>query len=641
MNRLASPTDIRNFITLALAFALSGCGDVYEEQYRKQPGRIMQVEGEAAIASTDYQQAFAAYQRQELHILTLRPDMIGSQIKNRIEQDFGIGLNIVQCQNWLDLQLKESEDFPHDLVFLSDHLLEEMRHAEKLLELDLQLIPNLKKLERGGLVDQLSVLFAETAQAYIAPFTWSTLGIALNVDALGGERYPWRLLFDPDAMAPARGRLLTDRMSALDEARTMLGTSLISLGYSPNTTNLVEVAEARKLLLKQVQYIDRYGGNDINEKMISGDDLVSMEWSGPSTLLKRDNPNISFQVPVEGSIVILEAFSVLAKSQQPELAQTLINYLLEPSVAGTNGSETRMASALRTARPFMDRELITGSAYTFPEPVSGAHRLQFLPQTVHAEYLAVYEEIRMALAERKNAEDAQMAFLSSLAVACSAPEKTRLRAPLDVCFSVINDGKTVSKHTRLQVEIPPSMEVVSTVGGTVEDGMIVWDFGSIIAGRFKQGCAQFRGNEIRPVTFHASATNSRVQEGRKTTCITEIIGIPAVEFEVTDNDPVEVGETVTYEVHLRNGGNGPDSQAVLAFVADEKQSIIDATGPTEATITGNRIVFEPIAIVPPQADFRFLITVRAESDGVAHFESHLRTTYKERPISDFESTTQF
>ena len=640
MKRLVSLSVIRSFIAVALAIWLCGCGDVYEEQFRKQPGRIMKVEGESAFASPNYQEAFAPYQGQTLHILTLRPDMIGPLIKSRIEENFGIGLEIVPCQNWLDLLLKVSDDFPHDLVFLSDHLLEELRIAEKLLDFNDELIPNLTRLERGGLVEQLSVLFAETAQDYIAPFTWSTLGIALNVDALGGERYPWRLLFDPDAMTPARGRLLTDRMSGVDEPRTMLGTSLISLGYSPNSTNLVEVAKARELLLKQVQFIDRYAGIKTNERMISGDDLVSIEWSGPATVLKQRNPNISFQVPGEGSLVILEAFGVLTKSENPELAQALINYLLEPSVAGTNGSETGMASALRTARPYTDRELITGSAYAFPQPISGAHRLHYLPEAVRAEYLAVYEEVKMALAERKNADDAQLEFLSSLALACTVPDKTRLRAPLDICFSVINDGQTVSKDTLLSVAIPPSIEVVSAQGGTIEEGRIVWDVGSIIAGRFKQVCAQLRGNEIRPITFHATVAN-RVLEGQKTTCITEIIGIPAVEFEVVDNDPVGVGETVTYEVHLRNGGNGPDSQAIIDFVADERQSIVSAEGPTAAKIEGNRVFFEPIAAVPPQADYRFLITVRAESAGIAHFESHLRTTYKERPISDFESTTQF
>lgn len=63
----------------------------------------------------------------------------------------------------------------------------------------------------------------------------------------------WRDLLVPEHIAPWRGRV-----SMLNDMREVLGSALLALGYSPNSSDMGELKAAASMLAAQKPYLAKY-----------------------------------------------------------------------------------------------------------------------------------------------------------------------------------------------------------------------------------------------------------------------------------------------------------------------------------------------------------------------------------------------
>ncbi len=204
----------------------------------------------------------------------------------------------------------------YDVVVLSDYMISRLIEEEMLEELDYANIPNFALID-----ERFQNLSYDPENKYTVPYTWGTVGIIYNEDMVGGEITSWSAMFD-DKYA---GEVLL-----INNSRDALGFSLLSLGYSLNTTDEAEIREAFEKLVDATE-CNVYQGKVMDEvfgKMEGGNAAIATYYAGDYlSMAENTNEPLAFVIPEEGSNWFVDAMCVLKDAPHKEEAEAWINFI--------------------------------------------------------------------------------------------------------------------------------------------------------------------------------------------------------------------------------------------------------------------------------------------------------------------------
>ncbi|WP_095083330.1 PotD/PotF family extracellular solute-binding protein [Pseudomonas sp. Irchel s3h17] len=186
--------------------------------------------------------------------------------------------------------------------------------------LDLSRIPNFdaaafqQKFMAQGTVD---------GKVYAVPKNWGTTGMLYDSGKLKDGPTSWKQFWEA-AQGPASGRVIVH-----DYQLTAIGNALKSFGYSFNSLDPKELADAEKLLIQVKPHLFAIN-SDIQPSMRSGDAWLAMCWTGDASQLHRDNPQMQFELGKEGGELWSDFFAIPKSSEHKDAAYAFINYLMDP-----------------------------------------------------------------------------------------------------------------------------------------------------------------------------------------------------------------------------------------------------------------------------------------------------------------------
>lgn len=207
----------------------------------------------------------------------------------------------------------------YDLVVLSDTLAGLLRSNGLFAPLDQGNIPNFKNLDPVFVNARF-----DPGNRYCMPFQWGTMGLGYNKQTVKSGSPGWADFFE----APTPRRL-----GLPDDSRLALAAALLYLGYSPNTTNNLELAGARRVLEEHAGQIVVYTPTTGSALLVSGQVDFLFARSGSVLKLRDRDPNFEYAIPAEGSVMWVDNLCLLRGSNEPELAEAFINYILEAPVS--------------------------------------------------------------------------------------------------------------------------------------------------------------------------------------------------------------------------------------------------------------------------------------------------------------------
>ncbi|MEG4531238.1 spermidine/putrescine ABC transporter substrate-binding protein [Microcoleus sp. D2_18a_D3] len=223
----------------------------------------------------------------------------------------------------------------YDLIFPADYMVKIMI-AENLIEpLNLNNIPNKKNLE-PKFINQAF----DPGNKYSLPYQWGTMGIGYNAKTIQGEINSWAAMFDPK---------YTGKVAWQDDARYTFAGVLMYLGFDPNTTNPEEINKARDLLIKSNNIIAAFVPDTGQNLLDQGEVNLTMEWSGDIFQVMKENPNLRYAIPKEGTIIFSDNMAIPKDAPQKELAEKFINFILQPEVGAQISNFTQFGSPNKAA----------------------------------------------------------------------------------------------------------------------------------------------------------------------------------------------------------------------------------------------------------------------------------------------------
>ena len=316
-------------------------------------------------------------------------EYIDESVLEEFEEETGIHVNYKTfASNEMLYSAIKGGGNNYDVIFPSDYMVARMQEEGMLRELDYSKIPNAANIDPRYLNPAY-----DPEQKYSIPYMWGTTGIIYNTTMVDEAPTCWMDLFTTEL----KGQVLI-----FDNPRDCIGLALKALGYSFNTTNKDEIAEAADLLIRQKEegIVQAYVMDQIFDKMINNEAAIGTYYAGDYLTMVEENPDLAFVQPEEGSNLFVDAMCIPTCSKNYEDALAFINFMCRDDIVLRNCEETGYSSPSVTAMELMDEEMASDPiAYPGEDILNKAETFGGLPGDTLTFY--DHEWIRICLAKVK------------------------------------------------------------------------------------------------------------------------------------------------------------------------------------------------------------------------------------------------
>ena len=205
-----------------------------------------------------------------------------------------------------------------DLIVPSNEFVTRMSTAKMLMELDHSKIPNKKNL-----LPEFQDADFDPGRKFSMPYTWLVLGIGYRKSALKGGVIPdsWKYIFDS---AEYKGKI-----SLLSESADLFRLGFKYLGKSVNGATPALIKQVEDMLIKQKANIKNFHNDDGQDLLLSKEVDLVLEYNGDIAQKEAEDPDLSFVVPKEGSLLNSDCLCIPMGAPNPNNAHAFINFLLD------------------------------------------------------------------------------------------------------------------------------------------------------------------------------------------------------------------------------------------------------------------------------------------------------------------------
>ena len=226
----------------------------------------------------------------------------------------------------------------YDVVIPSDYMIARMITEGMLRKINKENVPNLEYVNLEMLFGDDDPYYDPTNE-YSVPYTYGTVGIIYNTTRVSKEDIgSWDLMWNEKY----KGDILQ-----FNNSRDAFMTAQLLLGYSVNSENDEEWVAALNKLLEQKEIVQGYVMDEIFNKMENGSAAISAYYAGDFFTMYGDNEDLAFFYPKEGTNIYVDAMCIPTCSQNPELAERYINFMLSEDAAIANAEYICYASPNR------------------------------------------------------------------------------------------------------------------------------------------------------------------------------------------------------------------------------------------------------------------------------------------------------
>ena len=346
----------------------------------------------------------------------------------------------------------------------------------------------------------------------------------------------------------------------------------------------------------------------------------------------------------------LGSLSLAANAIQPELSLAVNN----PSVALINESIPVSINFRNSGTaPIQDARLV----HTFPKGLltaDGKSRLEltmgdFAPGEVKAVdvNLKGVETGSYETQLRATAKDGITAVATlqtsvvkpELVITADAPKLRYVGNVIAYTIEVKNVGDGIAQDTKISQVLSDGTSLASAdQGGAAQGRTVIWNVGTLTPGQSKVVTTRVVGERIMIARSTAQAS-ANAADTVQAVMVTDVEGIEALLVEaVDDNDPVPVGDYITYDIEVTNTGSLEATGINVVATLTPEMEFVESTGASKSHLEGRKLVFDVLPALAPSAKATWKVRVKAVGEGDLRFKIEVKSDQLKRPVTEEESS---
>ena len=209
----------------------------------------------------------------------------------------------------------------YDIIMPTEYIMPQLIKEDLIDEIDMSKLPFVAKNFDKMFASQWSL-------KYDVPYAFSCTGILWRKDKVPADLsfQDWNDMFD---------ERLKGRICMMNDIREVLGIALKMKGYSVNSINEDEIAEATTLAKTWKNKASKMDNESYRSGIPAGEFFVAMAYNSDAIqLFADDGENIGYFVPTNGTTSSVDVFCIMKNSLNKDLAYKFIDmfYDLENTV---------------------------------------------------------------------------------------------------------------------------------------------------------------------------------------------------------------------------------------------------------------------------------------------------------------------
>lgn len=277
-----------------------------------------------------------------------------------------------------------SHAIAYDVVCPSDYMIQRMIENDLLAEINWDYVPNITNIDPTYLEQSKSF---DPENKYSVPYCFGTVGILYNKKMVEEPIDSWNVLWDEK---------YKDNILMQDSVRDAFAVALKRQGYSLNSTEVGELTQATNDLIAQKPLVQAYVIDQVRDKMIGNEAAIGVIYSGEAIYTQRENPDLEYVIPKEGSNVWIDSWVIPKNAENKENAEKFINFLCRPDIALMNFEFITYSTPNLEGRKLIEDEAIRNSRIAFPtaEDLENCETFQFLGDDVDSYYNELWNKVK-------------------------------------------------------------------------------------------------------------------------------------------------------------------------------------------------------------------------------------------------------
>ena len=226
----------------------------------------------------------------------------------------------------------------YDVVVPSDYMIERMIAEDMLAELNYDNMPHIGNLHPDFFGEEAVYDYYDPDNKYAVPYMYGMIGIIYNTTMVSEDDPSlgsWNLMWDERH---------TGNILQFNNSRDAFGTAQYFLGLDVNSTDEAEWRLALEKLKEQKPILQGYVMDEIFNKMENGSAAIAAYYAGDFLSMHENNEDLEFFYPAEGTNLYVDAMCIPKTSQNKEIAERYIDFMLTEEPAVANAEYTYYAS---------------------------------------------------------------------------------------------------------------------------------------------------------------------------------------------------------------------------------------------------------------------------------------------------------
>lgn len=250
----------------------------------------------------------------------------------------------------------EAGSSAYDVICPSDYMIKKMIDNDLLAELNFDNMPNAKA--NIGVQYYTQAASFDPGNKYAVPYCWGTVGILYNTTMVKEPVDSWSILWD---------ETYADSILMQDSVRDAFMVALKKNGHSMNTLDEEELRQAKEDLTAQKPLVQAYVIDQVRDKMIGGEAALGVIYSGEAIYTQRENPDLEYVIPKEGTNVWIDGWVVPKNAPNKENAEKFIDFMCRGDIALKNFEYITYSTPNTEAQRLIEDEAIKNSKVAFPD----------------------------------------------------------------------------------------------------------------------------------------------------------------------------------------------------------------------------------------------------------------------------------
>ena len=248
-------------------------------------------------------------------------EMFDPEVLAAFEEETGITINYTNFDydETMLAKLESTNGGEYDLIIADDYIIETVIAEGLARKLELDKIPNF-----GNINPLYQGQFYDPTDEYTVPYGAGVQTIVYNPALVETEIHGYADLWNEE---------FEDNLAIIANYRVIIGMALKVLGYSYNTNDPAELAEAAELLYKLAPNIRLIKDDNLQDDLISGEVTAAIMYTSQVTMAKLADPELAVVYPEEGIGFGIMGMFIPSDAPNADAAYAFIDYILRPEVS--------------------------------------------------------------------------------------------------------------------------------------------------------------------------------------------------------------------------------------------------------------------------------------------------------------------